>query len=218
MRKVLLLAIMVMTAVACGRRDGGSADVRDKMSDVPSIVLRVQDCSRLYVSEYVVHKIVVRDDNTLLNVNVNGRAVGIKKPGERKIAIPVDATVEAYIDFTDFSSDNVAKDGDKITITLPDPQAEITSLKADYNHERAYVSWLRSDFSESEKTHFLRQARSEIAGSMPALGIYDNARDNAAQVLIPLLVSLGYDERNVTITFRSDFNPRGVVLKEKTKR
>ena len=47
--------------------------------------------------------------------------------GERKIAIPMDATIKAYIDFSNFSEQNVERDGDRITILLPDPQVVLTT-------------------------------------------------------------------------------------------
>lgn len=45
----------------------------------------------------------------------------------------MDATIKAYIDFSNFSEKNITKYGNKIEVTLPDPRIIMTSLKI--NHE-----------------------------------------------------------------------------------
>lgn len=38
------------------------------------------------------------------------------------------------------------------------------------------------------------------------------ARENAAHVLVPMLVKLGYDERNIVVSFRKEFTGADVPL------
>jgi hypothetical protein len=132
--------------------------------------------------------------------------------GERKIAIPMDATIKAYIDFSNFSEQNVERDGDRITILLPDPQVVLTSSKINRDEIREYVGLTRSHFSDKELTGYEQQGREAILKSIPGLGIEETARENAARVLVPLLTDMGYDERNVTIAFRRDLD----ILKKLT--
>ena len=40
---------------------------------------------------------------------------------------------------------------------------------------------------------------------LPNLNITETARQNAARVLIPMLAQMGFDEQQVTITFRKKF-------------
>lgn len=175
------------------------------------LIMQVQKCSRLYTSEYDIHKIVTHNDDVRLKGNLFGRNVDMKMPvGERQIAIPMDAKVKAYIDFSNFSERNIIRNGKKITIILPDPKATLTSTKIDQKNIKQFVSITRRDFTDAEMTNFERQGRDAIVKSIPELDIADNARENAARVLIPLIESLGYDEGDITISFRKDFAPSNI--------
>ncbi len=93
------------------------AEVTDTL---PNLVMQIQKTSRLYTTEYHIHKIVTHDDVVRLKGNLLQKDFDIRLPlGERKIAIPMDATLKAYIDFSDFSEANIERDGDRITILLP---------------------------------------------------------------------------------------------------
>ena len=99
---------------------------------VPMLITQVQKCAKLYTAEYHVHKIVTHDDVVRLKGTLLKRGFDIKMPvGDRKIAIPIDAKLKAYIDFSTFSEENIERQGKEITIILPDPQVTMTSSKID---------------------------------------------------------------------------------------
>ena len=179
---------------------------------VPMLVMQVQKCSKLYTSEFKVHKIVTHDDVVRLKGSVLRQDYNIKIPlGERKIAIPMDATLRAYIDFSQFSDKNIERRGNKITILLPDPKVTMTSSKIDQKNVRHYVAFARAHFSDAEMTDYEQQGRAAIIQSIPELGIIDIAKENAARVLVPMLVQLGYREENITIAFRKEFNQNNIM-------
>ena len=179
---------------------------------VPMLVMQVQKCSKLYTSEFKVHKIVTHDDVVRLKGSVLRQDYNIKIPlGERKIAIPMDATLKAYIDFSQFSDKNIERRGNKITILLPDPKVTMTSSKIDQKNVRHYVALARAHFSDAEMTDYEQQGRAAIIQSIPELEIIDIAKENAARVLVPMLVQLGYREENITIAFRKDFNQNNIM-------
>ncbi len=179
---------------------------------VPMLVMQVQKCSKLYTSEFKVHKIVTHDDVVRLKGSVLRQDYNIKIPlGERKIAIPMDATLKAYIDFSQFSDKNIERRGNKITILLPDPKVTMTSSKIDQKNVRHYVALARAHFSDAEMTDYEQQGRAAIIQSIPELGIIDIAKENAARVLVPMLVQLGYREENITIAFRKEFNQNNIM-------
>jgi len=94
----------------------------DKVDTLRTVVMNVQKCSRLYTAEYKIHKIITHKDNTQLKGKVFNQEIALNVPSsDRKIAIPVDATLKAYIDFGSFTDENVVKKGKKIEIILPDP-------------------------------------------------------------------------------------------------
>jgi hypothetical protein len=119
----------------------------------------------------------------------------------------MDATLKAYIDFSQFSESNVERDGSKITILLPDPKVELTSSKINQQEIRSYVGLVRAGFSDAELTRYEQQGREAVIQSIPRMGIVDMARQNAARALVPLLQQMGYRQEDITVAFRKEFKP-----------
>lgn len=170
------------------------------------LILQVKKCARLYTTEVHVHKIVTHDDVIRLKGTLLKKDFNLTVPlGDRKIAIPIDATLKAYIDFSQFSEKNVERNGERITIVLPDPKVEMTSSKVDQQNIRQYVALARAEFSDAEMAGYEQQGRQAIIESIPGLGLTETARENAARVLVPMLVEMGIREENITIAFRKEF-------------
>ena len=186
-----------------GRRTAQGIDT------VPMLILQVQKCSKLYTAEYRVHKIVTHDDALRLKGQLMSKQFNLKVPlADRKIAIPMDAKIKAYIDFSEFSEQNIERSGNQITIILPDPQVVMTSSKIDQQNVKQYVGLTRAHFSDEELANYQQQGREAILQSIPDMGIEETARANAAKVLVPMLTQLGYEEQNITIAFRKDLDFR----------
>lgn len=187
------------------------ATIAQGIDTVPMLIMQVQKCSKLYTAEYRVHKIVTHDDALRLKGSLLKKQFDIKVPmADRKIAIPIDAKLKAYIDFSDFSEKNIERDGRKITIVLPDPQVSMTSSKIDQKNVRQYVALTRSDFSDAELADYQQQGRKAIIESIPKMGILESAQRNAAKVLVPMLQELGYAEEDITIAFRKQYGPKDI--------
>ena len=204
-----LVLLAAVALAGCGARDQAQdADSPAVAVDtVPMLIMQVQKCARLYTTEVKVHKIVTHDDVVRLRGSLLKQDFNVRVPlGDRKIAIPLDATLKAYIDFSQFSEKNVERQGDRITIVLPDPQVVLTSSKIDQKSVREFVALSRAHFSDAEMTRYEQQGREAIIGSIPQLGIIESAKANAARVLVPMLTQMGYREENVTIAFRKEFS------------
>ena len=176
------------------------------------MVMQIQRCSRLYTTEYRIHKIITHDDK----VNMKGRVLShdydINLPlGKRKIAIPVDATVKAYIDFAGFSDTNVRRDSTHIEIVLPEPRIVLTSSRIDHKGIREYVALTRRNFSDEELSAYERQGRDAIIADVAQTDIIENARIGAANVLIPMIEQMGFSPENITISFSRDYKPRDIM-------
>ena len=188
------------------------AAIAQGIDTVPMLIMQVQKCSKLYTAEYRVHKIVTHDDALRLKGSLLKKEFDIKLPmADRKIAIPIDAKLKAYIDFSEFSEENIERDGRKITILLPDPQVTMTSSKIDQKNVRQYVALTRSNFSDAELADYQQQGRQAIIESIPKMGILESAQRNAAKVLVPMLKELGYAEEDITIAFRKNYGPKDIV-------
>jgi len=196
------LAMFLLCGSSCSQ-----VEITPKDKAEASVTRTIQKCSRLSTAEFHVKKLILHKDDTKVKGSMFGSKFSVKMPGsERKIAIPVSATLKAYVDFENFSDDNVKKENGKLEITLPDPVVEITSTRINHEDIKRSVSLFRSNFSDEEFTNYTKQGREAIIASIPELGILEMAKDNAAQTLIPLLKKMGYDEGDIVVTFRSDLN------------
>lgn len=214
----LLLVLSLPMLLSCGSKKGESKDTsspppsieaESKEAKVDKLISNIQKCSRLYTAEYKIHKVITHEDVLKLKGSILGMDYDFDVPsGSRSIAIPIDATVKGYIDFSQFNEDNVIYDDDHLEIILPDPKAELTSTKINHDEIQRYVALLRKDFSDAELSLYEQEGRESILRSIPQMNIAEHSRVNASRILIPLLRQLDLYEENITITFRKDFNER----------
>lgn len=182
------------------------------------LVNRIARQSRLYTAEYKVHKIVTHEDL----LKLKGQVLGIDfehrfSIGDRRIAIPLEVTLKAYVDFSTFTDRNVERRDNFIHIILPDPKIVLTASKVDHQGIRQFTSFWRSAYTDEEMTDFTRQGVESILEDVPNMRLLQTARDCAAQTLIPLLSSLGYEEDHIIITFRDGLKPQGIEGLDKIK-
>ena len=204
--KFIMTTLMVVGTCGCGN-DSPQETEPMATDTIPELITRIQKCSRLYTTEHHIHKIVTHDDIIRLKGNIMRKNFNIALPlGDRKIAIPMDATLKGYIDLADFSENNIERNGDHITILLPDPQVTLTSSKINQKEIRSYVGLTRSYFTDKEMTNFEQQGRQAILNNISNTDIIRTTQENAARVLVPIMVQLGYKEENVTIAFRKNLD------------
>lgn len=211
-RTIYILAILL--SVACTGKDGQKAEQEtiQKLDTIPTLITQMQKVSRLYTAEYHIHKIITHDDKLRLEGSFMKQDFSIGLPvGERRIAIPMDATVKTYVDMGAITKKNIRRQGDKITVTLPDPKIELTSTKIDHKEIRKYVALTRGNFTDEELANYEHQGRQAILKTIPDMNIMETARQSAANTLIPLFTSMGFKEENITITFRKQFSPYDIT-------
>ncbi len=219
MKRVLLMGLMVLTFVGCTlQKDSPQTDEPQEQVSIANVISRQ---SRLYTAEYVVHKIVTHNDLKALKGSFLGIKFDQQLPlGDRKIAIPIDVVLQAYIDLSQITDKDIEQQGNALRITLPDPKVVVVSSKVDNRGVKTHVSWLRSDFKDSELTNFTQQGVASVLRTVPKMGIIESARQNAAALIIPLLADMGYTEERIVITFRKEFGEsdlRDILKIEKLK-
>lgn len=216
---LLALTVVLPLLLSCGGDKGASKYVppsptpdpqaESKEAKVNKLVANIRKCSRLYTAEYKIHKVITHDDELKLKGSILGIDYDFDIPsGSRSIAIPIDATVKGYIDFSQFNEDQVIYDDDRLEIILPDPKVELTSTKVNHDEVQSYVALLRSNFSDAELSRYEKEGRESILQSIPHLNIAERSRLNASRLLLPLLRQLDLGEENITISFRKDFDER----------
>ena len=197
MYRTILMAL-ALAFIVLGCSGNKSEPAQEAVDTVPMMVTQLKKCSRLYTTEIRVHKIKGSFLGNKFNINL--------PLSKRQVAIPMEATLKAYVDFGKFSEDNVKRRGDRIEITLPDPQVELTGTRIDNKGIKRYVDFARSNFTDAELTAYERQGRESIVKSIPQMKVMEQARQNAANVIIPMVAQMGFKEENITVNFRKDFN------------
>lgn len=203
---ILILSFFILLAVGCTNKKNTEEPAAKAIDTIPMLVTQVQQCSRLYTTEYHIHKIVTHDDKMKLSGSFLKQDFSISLPlGDRRIAIPMDATLKAYIDLSSFSNKNIQRNGKELIVTLPDPKIVLTSTKIDHKEVKQFVALTRHNFTDAELTSYEAQGRKQIIASIPQMGIIEQAQESAARQLVPIFTAMGYKESDITISFRKKF-------------
>lgn len=211
----LALCLSALLLSCGGQKSNHSAEDIDTL---PLLIMKVQKCSRLYTTEMHLHKIVIHNDTKTINGSILSKNFDVDLPlGTRKVAIPIDATVRAYIDFSQFSAKNVHREGKKIEIVLPDPKISDPITKINHEEIKSYVPFLRRRFRDEELSSYERKARQSIVKELPNMGLIEIAQANAARTLVPMLEQMGFNQKDITITFRKEFNAKEIRKMVETK-
>lgn len=202
---------MSLSALSCTEK-AKPDDTPAAIDTIPTLITQVKKCSRLYTAEYKIHKIITHNDEVRAKGKILNHEYDVALPvGERKVAIPVDATIKAYIDFGDFSERNIKRNGRKMEILLPDPHVQLTASRINHGEIRKYVAMMRQNFSDSELANYEQQGRKAIINDIPRLDITDMAKESATKIIVPFFVGMGFDEKDITVTFRKDFTAKGII-------
>ena len=203
---ILILSVLALLVAGCKDKNNSVEPAAKAIDTIPMLVTQVQQCSRLYTIEYQIHKIITHDDKMKVSGTFLKQDFSVNLPlGERSIAIPMDATLKAYIDMSTFSEKNIQKDGKKLIVTLPDPKIVLTSTKIDHKGVKEYVALTRRNFTDAELTSYEAQGRKQILNAIPQMGIIQQAQESAARQLVPIFTTMGYKDADITISFRKKF-------------
>lgn len=202
---------MSFSALSCTEK-AKPDDTPAAIDTIPTLITQVKKCSRLYTAEYKIHKIITHNDEVRAKGKILNHEYDVALPmGERKVAIPVDATIKAYIDFGDFSERNIKRNGRKMEILLPDPHVQLTASRINHGEIRKYVAMMRQNFSDAELANYEQQGRKAIINDIPRLDITDMAKESATKIIVPFFVGMGFNEEDITVTFRKDFTAKEII-------
>ena len=205
----ILACLLTLLLMSCGRGEKSDAEEIRTIDSIPLLVTQIQRCSRLYTTEYRIHKLVSCESNR--QISGFGISFGLNVFGDRKIIIPINATLKGYIDMNQVREHHIKRQGEKIIVTLPDPAVMLTSTEIDHENIKEYVTGFRDDFTDQEMVRFEAQGRKAIISEIPELGIERTAREDAVRILVPIITQMGFREQDITIQFRSDYTPQDLI-------
>lgn len=197
MKYFVLTIITLMTFLSsCNLTKKGETKT-PKIDTVLVLKGSINNCSKIYTTEWNIHKIVYFSDtiSTFLGIKFNSF-------GDRKLIVPIDAKVKSYVDMSQVSENDIHIDADGIiTMALPKPQIEITSTQIDWDAAKTYVSFYRSSFSEREKSDLLHQGEKSIRNEVSKLDLDAMAKHTASRAITPLVKQLGFTDSKIHIIF-----------------
>lgn len=194
----ILAAVMSLTFCSCDSKPAEKEKATKPAVDTMAVmVMQVQRCSKLYTTEYRVHKVLTHDDKLEMKGKLAGHDYNIPVPlGKRKVAIPIDATIKAYIDFASFSSDNVQRDSTHIRITLP-PVRLLDQSFIDETRTRSFIE--SGKWSHKDREQMYRRADAMMRRRCLTPANIRNAQQNAKEQFRSMLQSMGYENVKVEI-------------------
>lgn len=210
---VAIVAILFFLLRGCGKTEEAKQDV----DTIPYMLQQIQQCSRLFVSEYQVRKIITHRDEAHITTRLFGSEINVPLPAsDRRVAIPINATLKAYINMSDVKPEDITRRQDgKIEVHLPEPEVVTTSTGIDYDGMKQHTSLFGKNFSDEELSSYETRGRKEIIREIPSLGIKEDARRSAAKMLIPIISYLGMNQEDIIITFTPDGKHRNSQELEK---
>lgn len=223
---LLFLLLAGSLYISCnGHRAGESPTVSPRTDTLQSprrpdaqaqITMAIQQQGKLYTTEYQIHKVVLCTDHA----TIGGKLTDIPLPGTRKAAVPITVTLRAYVDFSQFSAENVQIIDSLCIVTLPDPHIIVSSSRINHAKVRQYVSMARSRFSEAEISRLAAQGEDSIVSHISRYGMIEQSRMDFTRVFVPMLETMGFDAHNVIIRFRKDYSEadiRSLTIIEQAK-
>ena len=124
--------------------------------------------------------------------------------GDRKVLFSVKATLKAGIDLDKLSEEDIRVRGERIALTLPQPEIVALNIKPD-DIKLAYakVSALRSEYTQKEYDEILTAGEKSIRNDETLrANIIEDAKANAIEFFEILLRASGYTE--IEIDFKGN--------------
>ncbi|KRE94030.1 hypothetical protein ASG76_11525 [Nocardioides sp. Soil774] len=147
------------------------------------------------VSEY---RAAVGNFQVLVDVEDDVNWVPSFLAGERSLFVAT-GTVDAYVDFSGLSKDDVvlSKDGTKATIRLPEAELDEPNLDQEetylYDQDRGLVNRVQDAMSTDDQSEIYQLAEDKIRTAADASELRAQARENTETFLIGLGKSLGVE-------------------------
>lgn len=170
--------------------------------DSPAILRALEDVSDYTAATANLQTSFEIEDETILPDWLLGEAVSFEAYG----------SVDGVVDFTALTEDAIVVDGDRVTITLPEPRATNVRVDPDESHvldvDRGVLDRLGDVFADDavNESDLYGIAQDRLAEAAADTDLLDQARENTDTFLTTLLGELGYED--VIVRFEAPTDTR----------
>lgn len=175
----ILLGILIMFLIRNSKEESNQVEISHNM-----IIEKIESLGNLEVTKYSIQDMM------------EYKKVRRWLPNA-KTALIVSGEVICCVDLTKLKPEDIIVTGKRITLKLPQP--EICHVKIDHSKSRVYD--IEYGFWESAKIadEAYKAAERELNDKARQMDIISQSRSNAANLLRPILLAMGFDE--VVITY-----------------
>jgi hypothetical protein len=193
---VLLVAVVALLGLARLTHWPFGTEERDRSG--PAVLTAMRDLSEYHAAtgQYQVIIDIQQDAKFLPDV--------IK--GKRTIFLAI-GSVDAYIDFRKLGDDAVSVSGDRESVSITLPRAQLSTPNVDPDQSRVLnqdlgvidrLGNLFSDQPNPQDQQMYQVAKQRLADAATQVGLQKRAEDNTRATLDKLMRSLGFSEVNIT--------------------
>lgn len=223
----LLVVILSLVVHGCSEKDEkpvqDSVVTKHRMTSADALAIIQQD-TKLYSAEQTAHKNVVISTKDAISV----LGYQLPKPWSKATyIIPIDVTYKACIDLGKISEEDIKvnESDSSITVTLPDPVIEMTSVEIRHAEERSYRQFLASTKSQEFFNNEVSKAEKNVWTEVSLQRkneLLTSAKRNAEGVIADALLRSGFKKVNITYDSSMDVDhlviDLGNTVEELTKK
>lgn len=174
--------------------------------DRPAVLKSIQDISGYHAAVGNFEVVLDVDEDVLEEfewIPVVGAAIAaLPDAVAGRTLFVASGTVDAYIDLSDFSNDDLklSEDGSSVEITLPEPQLAKPNLDPElsyvFTQERGILARIADAVETPEQAKYYQLAEAKLTDAAEGSELRERARENTEAMLLAMFGSLG-----ITATF-----------------
>jgi Protein of unknown function (DUF4230) len=193
---VLLVAALALLGLARLTHWPFGTEERDRSG--PAVLTAMRDLSEYHAAAGQYQVVIdIQEDAKFLPDIIKGK---------RTIFLAI-GSVDAYVDFRKLGDDAVSVSGDRKSVTLTLPRAQLSTPNIDPNQSRVLnqdlgvvdrLGNLFSDQPNPQNQQMYQLAQQRLADAAKQVGLQKKAEDNTKATLDKLMRSLGFSAVNIT--------------------
>jgi hypothetical protein len=195
---VVVLVVAVLALLGLARLTHWPFGTEERDRSGPAVLTAMRDLSEYHAATGQYQVVIdIQEDAKFLPDIIKGK---------RTIFLAI-GSVDSYVDFRKLGDDAVSVSGDRKSVTLRLPRAQLSTPNIDPNQSRVLnqdlgvvdrLGNLFSDQPNPQNQQMYQLAQQRLADAARQVGLQKRAEDNTKATLDKLMRSLGFSEVNIT--------------------